>query len=323
MLICLQACSSSDSEELLPVDRNWDTSEYVESIISFDGGPSFYMPTRLKLVDEAFYVADRADMTVKSWTLDGQYRAVYGTGIGEGPGEIQSLVDFAVCDGEVWTLDQSSRKVSRFSSDGTFMSSFNAGFSAHKIACVGENLVFKGLGASPYLFHVYDKQGGNLTSYGDLEGDPVAASFVREGSFGSTYENGVAYAYWKASYVDLYQVDDTLRNRIETIDRFGFPQTQIRNSGGRQGMGMSSRDTLTMGIVYHDSERLGLHTLFVERHNEVNPEMTWLVDWYNLPEGRYTGSVRMPEMGSVKYHAGSYYGFRDTVIVRFSPAELQ
>ena len=81
------------------------------------------------------YLADFGTMQVLRFGPDGQYLNSYGTGIGQGPGELMNISDFVITnDSIVQILDPSARRVSYFGKDGTFLHSRRTDFPSVRMA---------------------------------------------------------------------------------------------------------------------------------------------------------------------------------------------
>lgn len=106
------------------IERTWVEAE-VEAITSMSEGEAYtlFNPVGVAASDGDFLsVYDRGNMTLKTFTFDGEYLATYGKGRGRGPGQMMVLADAGVWeDSLVYLVDPRQRRVSFFERDGDFV----------------------------------------------------------------------------------------------------------------------------------------------------------------------------------------------------------
>lgn len=206
-----------------------------EASIGVDSGPEEYMLGQVRAVyatDDEIYVLDNSVSAVRVYDLAGNYRRSLGSA-GQGPGELgTSLTDVAVhADGRVFVGDQTNRRISIYSSEGTAISQIP--FSS-QVACCLTRFVFDGSGGMWLQVRATDSDSGSSRSgvrVHTVHGPVGAARWVPELQYdrrvvpgnGREYEivPFAATLVWTLSYNESLLVGTSDRYEFRIVDPDG------------------------------------------------------------------------------------------------------
>ncbi len=107
-------------------ERVWQNATLRQShVIPVEPEVLLYRPGQVRVDTKGYiYVTDYGDYKVKRFNPEGIYVNSVGAGMGDGPGEVMSIVDVQIPgDSLLFLLDDEIRRISYFSLDGAFLRS--------------------------------------------------------------------------------------------------------------------------------------------------------------------------------------------------------
>lgn len=288
--------------------RIW-ADDIAKPVVTFP--VTFYNPLKMKIFNDEIFVSERADMTLKRFSLDGKLINSIGNGIGRGPGEVTFLLDFTINGEDVWFLDHHSRQVYHFNLDGTFLSSFYYKQNFLRISTIDSSLVLMNLFAEN-LFGIYSSTGEERRTFGA----PVAKTTDNQLSLtGDLYSNkGILYFQPRyAGYLIRFE-EDFNPVFFELIDNMPFPTTEdINRRSAESGRVISSAPSqeYTINDISFDEGKIFI--LIQERRKGKSED--W-IDEYVLKTGQYVRSFKLPkEVHSASVKNKKVYTLQDTSVV--------
>jgi len=135
----------------------------VNEIILFEHG--VYNPVMIKTYNtDVVYVLDHNTKIVTRINVTSNTKeAIYGNGLGEGPGESKMVSDFDVSEnGDVFLVDPSQGKISVFSENGDFLEDLKMDVNPYRVAAFDDYLIegfelpsgFKKMAYQPLFFYI-------------------------------------------------------------------------------------------------------------------------------------------------------------------------
>lgn len=255
----------------------------------------FAMP-RSPQFDEAgnLYVLDPPNYHAKKFNAAGNFLGTIGNGPGEGPGEVQRLMDMAVTpSGEVWLLDLGHRGLSRFASDGTYAgNSFTvstAGMPDDVVIMPNGSPVVSVYGGVATLLARYTPQGEHVDSFGHLIEEQESAFLALDGEFEARREH-IFFAPSRASKLFRFAPDGTLDYAVETMDDVSYPSVLLStDEEGNRRVGVNPRERFATRDLSVDDDHIYLYShAATEEHDET------VIDVYDQADGSYVHSFRLP-----------------------------
>lgn len=300
--------SSSTSEEIfpfVPVDYEAFVARRLRAPVSLSAitlDDQIYSevldPYTIKVLDGDLYVPDWGDGKLKRFDQTGRLLAEIGAGHGAGPGEMRSIMDYAINGGIVWTVSGSDRLIARFDTSGQLLSQFKTVIHPGRVmALPNGNIVVSGLGREQ-MFHEYDAEGNLLRSFGQVFDDQeVSDGMILIGRFLRTKEASFVYVLELASKIYTFEDEGQMIGEVESIDDYipERPSTQNTSAGA---MVVAPNTQAFVENASVDGDTLYLHSYHKGEKDESTGEMTRgpesYIDRYLLSTGQYLDSIKMP-----------------------------
>ncbi len=256
----------------------WEAGERPESMIIGSAHAKVFRDGRV-------LVADYGDYKVKEIAANGEIARVFGLGQGQGPGELTSITDFVATEEGVWVLDASAYSAKFFDNSGVVRRSIRLGALPYRLVLgPGDELILMDLG-SPRLFHVFDQEGGLLSSFGEFVQEQRENAIALDGWMSS--DNGSGFVY-SGLYVGLLASLDSrgeVRYLRETIDARPLPN--VVRSGSQKWVDRAApMSSLSLNV---DGDKIFILSYFADGFRK-----TGVIDAYSLEAGDYLYSMRVP-----------------------------
>src|SRR5690606_21991531 len=249
----------------------------------------FRSPGNLKRYDDEMFVVDGSNLTIKRFGLDGHFLGEIGNGIGQGPGELSSIADYAVRGDNIWVLDHRSRKVTRFSRAGTYISTFYIDCACLRIATLDTAVVLLDL-MKPEPFRLFSFAGSESQSFGLGMTDQSANPLGFDGDLNVSSSGHLFYLARYAGYIVDLGAPDRPRF-MQLIDEQPFPvPDDVRKPSG-QVRYFAPNQPLTMRGFALSGDTASVLTQLAPSGQLVERRL----DRYLIDTGRYIGSIRLPE----------------------------
>ena len=316
LLVVLSGCGKGAPEgEAAVTIRQRETARVFDlEAVSPERLPVPYLmhPLVLSIHDEHLYVLDYGDLRLKRFTPEGAPAGVLINGRGEGPGELQNPVDFAVAGDTVWVLDPNPRRIAVYRTDGAFVRNLPTVDLAIRMARTGPHFILLTL-MSPTLLLKIDAAGREVARFDHPLEEQTMNRLALDGALVPAPDGGFFYLPRFTGQFFRHAADGRLLKHVWTIDAFPLPE---RGDGMEDGVVRAPRGEPVRtdgGYLYGDE--LHLRTLFRDR---LVQGYRGVIDRYEAATGVYRGSIGIPEQvrGAVVYD-DALYGLADTTIVRF------
>ncbi len=112
--VCLSLIASPGVAEQVPV---WHLDRVLRVGSATDLESGFVRPGSVILYDSQLFVMERDDMTIRRFSLDGEFLGSFG-GRGEGPGEFNAITRVGMLGEKLWVWDSRLSRIQFFSSEG-------------------------------------------------------------------------------------------------------------------------------------------------------------------------------------------------------------
>lgn len=118
--------------------------------------------------EQLIYVFDARNLAIRKFDPEGGHISSIILKRGQGPGEISQASSMAVMPGgECFLYDMGTKKILKFNAAGEFQKSFQLDFQAmHITSYTGREIAVLGLN-DDHIIHIYDSDGGYLSSFGE------------------------------------------------------------------------------------------------------------------------------------------------------------
>lgn len=294
--------ASADTDERLMMAR----SEFV----TFGDELLLARPRQLKLYGRDLFVADGYYMRVDRIDTDGNRLKSYGMGAGRGPGELTRLLDYDVYGDSLWLLDDISRRVLRFSSDGTFQSQFPLERPVSRIVALDTTLVLMDL-MQPAPFRWLSRGGTIVDSLAIFALGEVQNPLSLSGSLMKDKRGHTTYLPLYAGY--LFILDKPIPRAIELVDKVPFPEARTTERNGRD-LFFAPNQKIKMRSVSFADDKAWILVLFLDENGE---HVRATLDAYEYPQGTYVGSFEMPPgVNSAVVYDSTIFAVKDTTLLK-------
>lgn len=255
-----------------------------------------FRPAHVKMYGDKIYVSDFSDFTIYEYDNEGNQTGKIETGRGRGPGEFQNLTDFDLFRDTLWAVDSQNFMISSFSAKtGEYITSFSVDHRPYRITCLEDGFIVKWLGRE-HLFSKFDYDGNELNRFGQVIDDQMRHVLSLSGAIRSNRKNRFIYIPSYASFVYQYQGDGELINVLKAPDGLEFPVTR------REGAVSFAPDFSFYRDAYiNEPDELYVYTRLPGERNaqgEWEGDSWSTFDKYDLVNGRYVKSIRLPFMHS-------------------------
>lgn len=243
-------------------------------------------PEKIVFSGDEIYISDFADHTVKVFNQDGTFVRSIGRGQGQGPGELMQVGGHDVSKDTVYIVDMMGRKVTKYASDGQFLSQFSVFHPASRIAVLNDGTVLiVGLGGD--LFHAYNTDGDSLGTFGRFGGDRVLNPLAVDGNLKSRSEyDRFVFVPSYASYLH-FLTPRTIEHSVRGIDGIDYPRSN--SDEPQQRYTRPSVKIRQADVSLYDDKVYVLTNL-----PEDQAPLSYL-DVYRYDTGAYLHSYRLPK----------------------------
>ena len=254
---------------------------------------SFLNPIGVKVDRNGnIYVADFGDMTVKRFGPDGTYKASYGEGSGQGPGELISILDLgAVADSLVYIVDNTARRILLFSFSGAFLRHEAYDTPPVRYQMTGGGRGYTLISHNATLFR--SQYGEEVTDFGALVDNQTGHGYALATGVIATHGEGMIYVPIHFPVIVRYNPDGSVAYARTTPDygRAESPEWETMDLGG-------TRAYRVMGGSLHGDVAVNEEEVFV--HVLMPPDED-AIDVYRAETGDYVYSLRLPDSSGVIY----------------------
>jgi hypothetical protein len=283
--------------------RSWKSIPRVAvwRIRSEGGTPFFHGPINFKVdVNGRVFVVDYGDLSIKSFSPDGQFLRTFGNGRGERLEEFGSITDLSVDpDGRVFVVDQKNGRITIFNSSGGFIKALRLRMPYRVITdpISGEMIVMLPPDSS-YLFGLFNSGGKLLRSFGRFLEKQEENGIALDGWIEPTDGGGFVYAPLYTGFIASYTGKGELRFWRGTLRPNSLPKVVK----GTQAMWISGDAEISAQSLSVDGRKIYLLSSITNGLKKIGT-----VDAYDIMDGRYLYSRRLPERCTQALVRGDYF----------------
>lgn len=246
--------------------------------------------------NENLYVADGSILKVLKFSKEGKLEKVYGRGGGKGPGEFTNISDVKVDSiNNIYVLDKMNMRISAFDRDNTFLSLQKISFLAGKISVVSPMIIdvvgfgFTYKGELIYRYNLADQQNSFIERYVSRLNDKKTEEGMRIGNLNCmkrSKSGDLYFSYYYPYYLIKYSPEREPEWKITGKRKLPRPEY----SGSRNNVKSSSG--IDEMILFERENLVGLIVSINKNENR-----KYFLDFYEMNEGSYFGSVSLNELG--------------------------
>jgi hypothetical protein len=247
-----------------------------------------YGPVRFQIdIQGNIYVADYGDMRIKLFSSSGDLVNVFGSGRGQGPGELASITDIAISEDGLWVADNRNGRVLVFSKSGGVLRTVKTESQPYRLVVLGNG---RFASMAPFyldhLFKVFNLRGEAVKRFGELKSDMKYGSLTLDGFVQVDSNKSIYYAGIYIGVLAAYNINGELKYMVATIDPSSDPELlEDENSA------WVSRDAKRNALsISTDGEYVHIYTYFMDGFRQVGA-----IDTYLAEDGTYLYSRRNPE----------------------------
>ena len=274
---------SSERISVFELSKAWTIGEADDYV--YGGLPLHKIRDVVVGPDGSVFVSDGGNARILIFDANGQWKTSFGRQ-GEGPGEFISLSKLAVDDGMLYALDSRLRRISIFSTTGTFLHSFSIREMAADVAVSGSHVYISYFSPArkEALVVVYDTSGVKVSQLGTPLPSTVEVNRAGEAGRVALADEGIYYAFAYPYRIERLSLDGQQQQVIALEKkRFQLPTAGETYQGKRLGGTLSTR---IRGIG-----TLGQGTLVVQvNYDEQVPELDFI-----STEGKLVQSIELPD----------------------------
>ncbi len=261
------------------------------------------------------YVVDLGDLKVYRFDSSGQYSASYGAGVGEGPGEFTSIMDWGTAgDSMVYVVDHLASRISFFGISGTFMKVESLQFTPLRYVLTPKGRSYTMINHTDHVLE--SRKAEDVAVFGSTDGPrPNSPGPGLNSGVLTTYEERLLFAstYWPV--IVQYNTDGSVHYARATPDwgRVEDPYwKEVEISGMR---GFRTIYELNSGDLSVYEGKLFVHVYL----DYLDPEAEEVIDVYEAPTGDNEYSFRLPQR-STHTHVmhDRVYQVTDTTVVVYA-----
>ncbi len=275
---------------------------------------SLDVPMLLAVYAGDIYVGDQERLEIFRLAPDGTLKSIIGKGRGQGPGEMQQMIDLTFQDSKVWVVDLRAHLLHVFRPDGTFLYNITMPADILRLIAIDPTTL-----AAHVLMHraplitldtlgqIRHRWGSELWEYTD---NPLAIT----GDLLYTPEDHLLHfvpSY--ASYIFTYTRDGTLQKETVLIDEHPFPgQTKVRKGEDVLAIQPPQSPIFQFPVGVYEGK---LFIVTQIRESQKTPTFRYL-DVYSYPEMAYAYSyqLNMSIYDMVVYDSHTLLVTRDTAL---------
>lgn len=306
-------------------NRTWEEVAFKPHRLQYFQDTLLLRPLQVKVGPSGIYISDAGDTKIKRFDFEGGLLNKIGLGKGQGPGELQFIMDFDVNDRDVWMADSRSRLVSHFSIAGDFYDRFGVSYHPLRVHRIGAGIVVMGIGRET-LFELFDEAGTPKRAFGQFfEDQRPDDGMVLHGFMISWRNDGFVYVPSYTSKLYYYNNSGNLNKAVMTVDGDPDAFTQLRiqpKAGQTQFMAPKERHQIhpagtDAGKWYMKATLLLVNPEELDP-NESQPPVLTALDWYD-EAGHYISSTELPlRSRSIWVYEGKLYALAgDTALVAY------
>jgi hypothetical protein len=232
------------------------------------------------------YVLDWSDFKVKQFSLDGKLVKTFGDETGNDP--FTNPTAFSVdANGNVLVVDPQQQRIKVFGSNGNTQT-IRPQNSIYRLATSGDLLFTMTAAAGNNLFEIYDLNGRQLKTFGELLANQADDAIILDGYIVSDENQGFIYGGRYVGAISAYDTDGNQRYFMQTID--GVPQPNVLHVAGKRKIKPDTTvPVLGMSIVGNE-----LYVLSGVRLDGQTGPGGQVLDVYDKREGKYLYSLKLP-----------------------------
>ena len=304
-------------------ERNFLEISYEKSFsIPITNDLFLHNPQEVVVDDQGYiYILDSGIQKILRFSPSGEYLVTYGEeGGGEGPGELQGVVDFFVAgDSMIYILDTYGFKISIFGIDGIFLKDVRINsqpFRYTRTTTGREYILYATTNQSSLLESRFEGTAHEMIPFSSLVDAGTMDGLGTSGNLNTYGENLI---YVLSRYPLLFQYDPSgslvyARTTIEYNDDFEEPEIEERILGGMPAKRQVGRYFHADRLIVEDDK------LFIfSRRPRGAPDTSkyGAIDVYDIATGDYQYSMSIPEDGPfvTTYQSGKIYQLKDTTVV--------
>lgn len=256
-----------------------------------------FRPGKVSVYNNDVYVADWGDRRLKRFDSQGKLLSVYGSGPGDGPGEIKSFTDYLVEDDEVWIVDGNARNVSRFDTSGAFLDRFPVDIVPSRVTLTKEGVLVMGAGHED-LLHLYSEDGTAIRSFFQLVDNPKPSDAIAlYGMLLPIDGERLAYVMEAANWIYILDSRGTIIRKIKGIDGIDISLPGQREGDEGAYYVAPKPPVVTMNATV-SGDTLSLHAYLKAEVDKFDGTMIReglsFIDRYDVHTGAYLDSIEIP-----------------------------
>lgn len=272
-------------------------------LFTLGGGekPLFYGPLRLKVDPQGrLFVIDYGDFQIKEISEGGELVRTYGKGKGQGPGEVTTLNDVVVSDGQtVRVADYSNGRVTTFDRQGQLLGTLRLNPQPYRMALFpDQSFAMMQPPGSRELFGLFTRDGRLKKTFGRFLEDQAASSLVLDGWLESLPAGGFVYAGMHTSFLAAYDTEGRSLFAVRTIDPQPLPKIEKSSKGVKWVDREAVPVALSLSVA---GDALHVLSSFPSGLKHIGA-----IDTYSAADGSYLYSRKVPENCQWVSVSGSY-----------------
>ena len=262
-----------------------------EDLVPVSMPVSLEIPALLAVHAGDIYVGDQKRLEIFRLSPDGTLKAIIGRGRGQGPGEMQQMIDLTFQDGKIWVVDLRAHLLHVFGLKGTFLRNVVMPKDILRLKAIDRGTLVAHVVMTQEPFITLDTLGQIQHTWGSELLQYTDHPLARTGDLIYTPEDHLLHfipAY--ASYIFTYTPDGTLQKEAILVDRFPFPgQTRVRKGEGIMAIQRPQSNLLQSAVGVHGGK------LFIVTQVRAREKAPWYryLDVYTYPEMEYAYSYQL------------------------------
>lgn len=273
--------------------RRWINVE-LDELFSTKGTDRLFAPVKVRFFDSELYVLDLGDRSGKKFDLLGNQLATYGTGTGQGPGELLNPTDIAVTPtGRIFILDPAQARISIFENDGRYSASFTVDHTALTLTTFGDTGIATVALIGEDLIRLYDTDGMPTSSFGRVHNEQEQMGVARQGVIEWQGDGRLLFAPLYAGRLYKFDVEGRNHHAVNTVITLPWPDV-VYDQNGAMSIRPEHRErtaTLDLTIAGDTIYALPSRTIYGEDKSVAGR----IVDTYEVSTGRYVYSFVVPD----------------------------
>ena len=240
-------------------------------------------------------MADYESRSLKRFDREGRLLAEIGRGPGDGPGELNAIMDFYVRGENVWIADGTTRLISHFDTSGRYIDRFRTDYSPVHVVEMLDGTLIAGGNGEDRLFRRHRPDGTSIASFGTvIENQQLSDVLTMYGHILPLDAERFAYVMSLSSHMFVFDLAGNVLHEAMGVDAIEYIRPHAPGDGA---MFVAPNVTVFMENASLDGDTLYVHAYYKGEKDAAGrlirgPES--YLDRYDVQTGAYLGSIAMP-----------------------------